>query len=101
MRSLPKQTPSITIQDNALTSKELIYLTTAASTLMITISVSIALWKVAQGVMWAIIILAIGSAGQMVLTGLGIYHLYHARGQALIIEAKASLTAARRSGYNG
>jgi hypothetical protein len=98
MRDLPKQynAPSISIQDTGPSGRELALLATAGSTITLTIAVSIAVLRVAQGVMWAIIILSAGAACQMVLSGIGIYHLYRSRGEALVIEAKATLIDARR-----
>lgn len=80
--------------DEGLNGRELSLLVTAGSTLVITIAVSIAVWRISTGIMWALIILSVGSAGQTVLVGLGLFLRLRDQGRALVIEARGQATAA-------
>jgi len=78
----------------------------SSGTLVLCIALAVAIWKVATGIQWALVILASGSAVQMACVGAGIYRrhtlaglaqLEDARGRARASEivAQARLRAAR------
>jgi hypothetical protein len=107
MNRHPVPQPGTVIVDEGMSKRELALLATASSTLVISVAISIAVWRISTGLMWALIIMSIGSAGQMLLVGAGIYQKHRLSGQALVIEAEgrakastiqaqAQLTAARR-----
>lgn len=97
--------------DDSISSRELALLGTASGTLVVSVAVAVAVWKISTGVMWALIILSIGSAVEMVCIGIGIYHRHRLAGQAQLVEAegrakagvidaKSRLIAARREGVS-
>lgn len=87
--------PGITVTDTGMNSRELITLAVASSTLIVSIGVAVAVWKIATGIQWALIILSAGSAVQMVLVGVGIMCRQALAGRAMLIDAKGRASAAR------
>jgi hypothetical protein len=85
--------PAIQIEDG-LSARELTLLITAGSTLVVSIAVAVAIYQISAGIMWALIILAVGSAGQMLFVGAGVYQRHRLTGQALVIEAEGRAEAA-------
>lgn len=91
------QQPGITITDTSMSSRELITLAVASSTLIISIGVAVAVWKVAAGIQWGLIILSTGSAAQMILVGIGIMRRETLTGQARLAQAKGQAIATIRA----
>lgn len=92
--------PAIQIEDG-LSARELTLIVAASSTLIVSVAVAVAIWQISAGIMWALIILAVGSAGQMLFVGAGVYQRHRQMGEALVIEAEgraeAAMTHARAS----
>ena len=86
----------VVIQDDGPSGRELLYLATVGSTLVISVSLAVAIWRVATGIMWAVVIMSVGVAIQTVFIGAGIYCRYVAAGQAEIIRAQGERMRARR-----
>jgi len=86
---------NVVIEDDGLNSREMVVLAVAASTLVVSIAVAIAIWRIATGIMWAMIVLSVGSASQMVLIGAGIYQRHRLTGRALLTDAQGRADAAR------
>jgi len=80
--------------DEGLNGRELSLLVTAGSTVILTIAVSIAVWRISTGIMWALIVLSVGSATQTILVGVGLFLRLRAEGQARVIEARGQAAAA-------
>jgi len=89
------QPPGVVIEDDGLNSRELVVIAVASSTLIVSVAVAIAVWKISTGIMWSLIILSVGSAGQMLFVGAGIYQRHRLMGKAAVLEAKGRATAAR------
>lgn len=96
MRHTPQPGPAyagITIQDDGLGKRELALLITASSTLIVSVAIAVAIWRLSIGLMWGMIILSVGCAGQMLLVGAGIYIRHRLTGEALVIEARGKAQA--------
>jgi hypothetical protein len=107
VKSRPVQMPSVTIEEKGPSTRTIMTIAVASATVVLSIAVGVAVWRIASGIQWAVIILAAGYAGEMLFIGWGICRHYCALGQAarieaegkreaLITEAKAELANARR-----
>lgn len=87
--------PGTIIVDEGMSKRELALLATASSTLVISVAIAIAVWRISTGLMWAFMILSVGSAIQAILIGAGIYAQKHLAGQAMVIDAQGRADAAK------
>ena len=89
---------AVTIEDDGLSVRGFAMLALSAGTLIVCVALAVAVWKVATGIQWALIIIAGGSAAQMALTGLGVYRRQELAGRAQLESAKGNADAERARG---
>jgi len=91
-----RQPPSIQISESGLGKNEMVMMAISVATIVL----SIAIWKVATGIKWALIILAGGQSAYWTLVGIGRLVRMRFEGRTLLERAKgrnlAEITAARR-----
>lgn len=91
--------PAITITDPGLSGREVIVLAVAASTVITAIGIAVAVWKISEGLMWAMIILAACNGAQTILTGIGVMLRYRDAGRAQVITAQGRADAEREHAH--
>ncbi len=83
----------VTVEERGLSLRGLTILALGSSTVVLSVAAAVAVWKIATGIQWAIIILAVGYAVQMALLGMGMYHRHRKTGEAMLEEARGRARA--------
>jgi len=91
---------TVVVEDDTLTPRQFIMLILSAGALVVSVGVAIAVWKVATGIKWALVILAVGSAGQMLFMGAGVFWRQVLGGRAQLVQAQGMADAARIRAQN-
>jgi len=94
----PAPLPGVTIEDDGLSVRGFAMLALSAGTLILSIAIAVAIWRISAGIKWALILLASGSAAEMAFVGLGIYRRHELAGRAQLVEAQGRADEARARG---
>ena len=87
------QTRDVTIEDRSLSRNGLILVGGSIVTVVASVGIAVAVARVSTGLMWAAIILSVGAACNMVLSGIGVFVQQRFAGRAMLERAKAEAKA--------